>query len=281
MADNATFKNSFNIEPLNSNNFHTWKFRMQTLFMEKEVLDCITTEYDPDNYTDVQQREQARKRDNRCKSYIVQCINDAQIELIREQNTAYKMWATLEMRYEKKGIPGQMVLRKKLIGMKLKEARNLETFLTKFDETVRQLKVTGADLKEEDLVCTLLMAMPHTIETVITILENIPPEDITLYLAKTKLRAEIDRRKASSDTEMSKNGKVMTLSPELAALVGQESMARHEVVKKVWAIIKEKDLYDPKNKQYAICDDALMKVIGTKRFRTFGMMKYLKNHFIS
>ncbi|CAH1104942.1 unnamed protein product [Psylliodes chrysocephalus] len=75
--------------------------------------------------------------------------------------------------------------------------------------------------------------------------------------------------------------KVMTLSPELAALVGQDSMARHEVVKKVWAIIKEKDLYDPKNKQYAICDDALMKVIGTKRFRTFGMMKYLKTHFIS
>ncbi|CAG9821987.1 unnamed protein product [Phaedon cochleariae] len=75
--------------------------------------------------------------------------------------------------------------------------------------------------------------------------------------------------------------KQMTLSPELAALVGQESMARHEVVKKVWAIIKEKDLYDPKNKQYAICDDALMKVIGVKRFRTFGMMKYLKTHFIS
>ncbi|KAJ8960048.1 hypothetical protein NQ318_009485 [Aromia moschata] len=75
--------------------------------------------------------------------------------------------------------------------------------------------------------------------------------------------------------------KTLTLSPELAALVGKESMARHEVVQKVWAIIKEKNLYDPKNKQYAICDDALMKVIGVKRFRTFGMMKYLKNHFIS
>ncbi|XP_044268153.1 upstream activation factor subunit spp27 [Tribolium madens] len=75
--------------------------------------------------------------------------------------------------------------------------------------------------------------------------------------------------------------KTMTLSPELAALVGQDSMARHEVVKRVWAIIKERDLYDPKNKQYAICDDALFKVIGVKRFRTFGMMKFLKNHFIS
>ncbi|KAB0794613.1 hypothetical protein PPYR_08881 [Photinus pyralis] len=75
--------------------------------------------------------------------------------------------------------------------------------------------------------------------------------------------------------------KSMTLSPELAALVGQSSMARHEVVKKIWEIIKERDLYDPKNKQFAICDDALFKVIGTKRFRTFGMMKYLKSHFIS
>ncbi|XP_034179220.1 upstream activation factor subunit spp27 homolog Non2 isoform X1 [Osmia lignaria lignaria] len=74
--------------------------------------------------------------------------------------------------------------------------------------------------------------------------------------------------------------RAITLSPELAAVVGAEQMARHEVVKKVWSIIKERNLYDPKNKQFAICDDELMKVIGVKRFRTFGMMKYLKNHFV-
>ncbi|XP_077266966.1 upstream activation factor subunit spp27 homolog Non2 isoform X1 [Temnothorax americanus] len=74
--------------------------------------------------------------------------------------------------------------------------------------------------------------------------------------------------------------RAITLSPELAAVVGAEQMARHEVVKKVWSIIKERNLYDPKNKQFAICDEELMKVIGVKRFRTFGMMKYLKNHFV-
>lgn len=62
--------------------------------------------------------------------------------------------------------------------------------------------------------------------------------------------------------------------------MGEEQMARHEVVKRVWAIIKEKNLYDPKNKQYAICDEQLLKVIGVKRFRTFGMMKYLMPHFL-
>jgi len=57
-------------------------------------------------------------------------------------------------------------------------------------------------------------------------------------------------------------------------------MARHEVVKKMWALIKEKNLADPKNRQFAICNDELLPVFGIKRFRTFGMMKYLKNHFL-
>jgi hypothetical protein len=33
------------------------------------------------------------------------------------------------------------------------------------------------------------------------------------------------------------------LSPELAAVVGADEMPRHEVVRKIWAIIKEKNLY--------------------------------------
>lgn len=70
------------------------------------------------------------------------------------------------------------------------------------------------------------------------------------------------------------------LSPALASLMGTDSCPRHEVVKKMWAIIKERNLYDPKNKQYAICDGDLQKVMGVKRFRTFGMLKYLKPHFI-
>lgn len=74
--------------------------------------------------------------------------------------------------------------------------------------------------------------------------------------------------------------KAVNLSPELAALVGEDCMPRHEVVKRIWALIKERNLYDPKNKQFAICDDELFKVIGVKRFRTFGMMKFLKNHFV-
>jgi len=74
--------------------------------------------------------------------------------------------------------------------------------------------------------------------------------------------------------------KLCKLSPELSKVMGEENMARHEVVKKMWSIIKTKELYDPKNKQFAICDAELLAVFGVKRFRTFGMMKYLKHHFL-
>ncbi|XP_055679505.1 uncharacterized protein LOC129787770 [Lutzomyia longipalpis] len=94
-------------------------------------------------------------------------------------------------------------------------------------------------------------------------------------------------KKAGAGAGTGKKGKgtgftrAYTLSPELAALMGAESLPRHEVVKKIWAMIKERNLYDPKNKQYAICDSDLQKVMGVKRFRTFGMLKYLREHFIN
>jgi len=74
--------------------------------------------------------------------------------------------------------------------------------------------------------------------------------------------------------------RALKLSPELASFMGAEEMPRHEVVKKMWAVIKERNLLDPKNKQFAICDEEIHKIMGVKKFRTFGMLKYLKPHFL-
>lgn len=193
--------NSFNVELLNDKNYHTWKFRMLTLLTEKEVVDAIKVEFKKEGYTEAEKKEmvEAQKMDNKSKSIIVQCLSDSQIDLIREKETAYSMWKTLEDRYEKKGIAGQMMLRKKLICIKLEEGGNLETFLAQFDEIIRQLKSTGAEIKESDLICNLLLAMPKSFETIIAIIENTPNEELTLEKVKSKLRAEAERRKASTN----------------------------------------------------------------------------------
>lgn len=109
--------------------------------------------------------------------------------------------------------------------------------------------------------------------------DNYKPERST-----KKRAAKATKRETTKKTGTGRKGTGFTrpyqLSPQLAAVVGSDCLPRHEVVKRVWAIINERNLYDPKNKQFAICDDQLKNLMGVKRFRTFAMLKYLKTHFL-
>merc|ERR1712226_1137816 len=72
------------------------------------------------------------------------------------------------------------------------------------------------------------------------------------------------------------------LSPQLAALLGEKTMSRFQVVKKMWAIFKERGLQDPADKRYIRIVDADLKKVFTEveggRLMGFGLLKHLKAH---
>lgn len=69
------------------------------------------------------------------------------------------------------------------------------------------------------------------------------------------------------------------VSPALSKFLGQgKEMARTEVVKLLWAYIKENDLQNPENKREIILDDAMRGVFGVKTFTMFTMNKYVGAH---
>ena len=75
--------------------------------------------------------------------------------------------------------------------------------------------------------------------------------------------------------------KPLTLSPELATLLGTkkgEQMSRPQIVKALWAMIKEKKLQCPDNKQFFTPDKAMEPIFGKEKIKAFGMSKYLKSH---
>lgn len=73
--------------------------------------------------------------------------------------------------------------------------------------------------------------------------------------------------------------KPMTISPELAAVVGNGPMPRSEVVKQLWVYIKSKNLQDPANKRNIVADEALKKVFGGKDVvNMFEMTKLVSKH---
>ena len=73
--------------------------------------------------------------------------------------------------------------------------------------------------------------------------------------------------------------KPLSVSAELAAVVGKGPMPRSEVVKKLWVYIKSKNLQDPKNKRNINADENLKKVFGGKSVvNMFEMTKLVSKH---
>ena len=73
--------------------------------------------------------------------------------------------------------------------------------------------------------------------------------------------------------------KPLTVSDELAAVVGAGPMPRAEVVSKLWIYIKKNNLQDEKNRRNINGDAALKKVFGGKAtVNMFEMTKLVSKH---
>ena len=106
----------------------------------------------------------------------------------------------------------------------------------------------------------------------------------TAYIKKEK-KGRFGKKKEAKETEKKPTKKApakkkkkktsnqpsLTLSKELAAVLGEEKLSRPEVIKKTWDYIKQHNLQDPKNKRHIVPDAKLAKVFGSKE--AVDMMK--------
>ncbi|KAG4440358.1 hypothetical protein IFR05_004151 [Cadophora sp. M221] len=113
-------------------------------------------------------------------------------------------------------------------------------------------------------------------------------------VVKTKRTPKKPRKSASkvkaaddSDVELGSDGEVKEkpkkggfhkqyhLSAPLADLVGEPTLSRPQVVKKIWEYIKARDLQDPADKRQIRCDDKLQLVFKVDKVHMFTMNKIL------
>uniref|UniRef100_A0A0A9CZ39 DM2 domain-containing protein n=1 Tax=Arundo donax TaxID=35708 RepID=A0A0A9CZ39_ARUDO len=72
--------------------------------------------------------------------------------------------------------------------------------------------------------------------------------------------------------------KVCAISPELQTIVGETAMSRTQIVKQLWAYIRQNNLQDPDDKRKIICNDELRVVFGIDTTDMFKMNKLLAKH---
>lgn len=93
-----------------------------------------------------------------------------------------------------------------------------------------------------------------------------------------KVAKKVAKKKVAKKTN-SAFMKPMTISSDLAAVVGKGPMPRSEVVKGLWAYIKKHGLQDAKNKRNINADDKLKAVFGGKKIVSmFEMTKLVSKH---
>ena len=69
---------------------------------------------------------------------------------------------------------------------------------------------------------------------------------------------------------------------KLAAIIGDQPVARTEVTKKLWDYIRSNNLQDPENKTFIKADDKLKQVFdGRDRVSMFEMTKLVFGHVTS
>ncbi len=94
--------------------------------------------------------------------------------------------------------------------------------------------------------------------------------------ATTPKKAVVEKPKAGNKP----NALQQHLQPsaELAAVVGEGTMARGEVVSKVWEYIKAHKLQNPDDGREILADEKLEKIFGKKKATMFEMNKFLAQH---
>lgn len=184
------------------NNFPNWKFRMLTVLDDLGLVQCVEDTFWK-GFTEAKEDEKQKrlKQDKRCRTTIVMRVADSHLEYCKDKDTACEMWESLIKTFERKGISSQLLLRKKLLTMKLDSQKDLKTHFLDFDNTIRDLKMTGAQLNELDVVCHLLLTMTKEYNNVVTAIETInDTSTVTLSFVKNRLLEEESKKKEESSS---------------------------------------------------------------------------------
>lgn len=187
-------KDKLNLTTLNSNNFTNWKCRMEYVLKAKKLFIVIGKKGKVAVLHTDKYKRNFEHKDDRVKSLITQYVDDSQLEYIRNKSTAYEMWRALEKEHERKGIPGQLSLRRKLLETKMSETGDLEEYLNSFDKVLVELRAAGAEINEKDVIWNLLMNLPRSFNTFVSIVENLPKKQFKYEYVKTKLRSEAEKQ---------------------------------------------------------------------------------------
>lgn len=213
MAEDST---SFyrKLSPFDGTNWNSWKFRVSILLDEKNLSKYVEEDLDDllEKTIDDDDEVKCILEEKKCKSILVQCIADSHLEYVQDKRRAKEMFDSLKGAFERKSVASQLYLRKKLITLKMDEADDMSDHFLVFDKTVRQLKSIGGKLEDLDIICYLLLSLPKSYDNLVTALETLDPDILSIDFVKGRLLDEFIKTKQSEGASCIKSSSPVAMN---------------------------------------------------------------------
>jgi hypothetical protein len=142
-----------------SNNFNSWKSRLQIILEEDDLLSVIQKDL-PE--TVINEWKEERKEDNvKARKIIIYSMRDHLLPRISNLKIAYEMYEALNNIFESNNTLRALTLKGQLQNIKMKKDDIVATFFMKISEIRDQLGSIGEIISNRELVLTTLNALPR------------------------------------------------------------------------------------------------------------------------
>ena len=290
--------------------YASWKSSMRAWLESNDLWGCVTEE---EAYVANQKKMESTKM------RIIVAASKQNYSYVQDATTPKEAWQMLEREFENVGLMCKVDLLRTLTSTKLYDCRSVEEYVNRITTAAQKLRELMFEVKDEMVSILLLCGLPDKYRLMILDLESSTApitvdamkekllrdvkqegtqnEEVALFFhSKASVehykgnrrsrdgRDSWSRNKGTPGSEEKKGeDKVFfhfyTLSPELAAIVGANRLTWYDIQEKVRAVIEERKLYDPENKEYIICDEELMKISKIKRIKLCDLLDSLNKHF--
>ena len=149
------------IERLDVDNYRTWSKKMKAVLVTKELWTPVTE----DEPTD-------KKADQKALALITLSVSDHNLSTLDEAETAKAAWETLKKVYEARSNARKLQLKRELNALKKDAAETVTAYVTRAKDLRIQLASTGYEVKDEEVVLSLLAGLPTEYDMIVTVLES-------------------------------------------------------------------------------------------------------------
>ena len=161
----------FLITKLDESNYGVWSVKIKRLLIAKSLWQAVN----PPPLVALEDQQAAAAsalRDAQALNVITQNVGDNMIPLISDCLTALDAWETLEDVYRSTSTAQLIKLKRELTSLRLKDGESITQFLARASSIRTRLQFAGYSVDEDDLVVTILNALPEQYNTVVSIIEN-------------------------------------------------------------------------------------------------------------